>query len=364
MSLIMLGTADDAQWAQALGGVRQHDVYFTPAYHRVAEERGEGQARLLIYAEGCYRILLPILLRPIDSIEGLEAAGAGLWDASSVYGYGGPLASHADIPPAVASRYQQALASALVDMRVVSLFARLHPLIAGQQALLSGTGEVVPRWQTVSIDLALTPEQQVGGYRQSLRYDIRRLRASDLVCLHDVQGTHLAAFVDIYQQTMRRVGAGAGYFFEQGYFERLLANPAFALLVVTRDQQVVCGALFSLCDRICQYHLAGTSDAALRQAPMKLLIDEARLWAQARGARVLHLGGGLGRADDPLFRFKAGFSRSRHQFAVWRWALQPAVAARLAAARARANQDRGLQAAPDFFPSYRSPAVLPARQPA
>ena len=62
---------------------------------------------------------------------------------------------------------------------------------------------------------------------------------------------------------------------------------------------------------------------------MKLLFDAVRLWANEHDARVLHLGGGVGNRGDSLFHFKAGFSKIRHQFSVWRWVLSPHINASL-----------------------------------
>lgn len=42
-----------------------------------------------------------------------------------------------------------------------------------------------------------------------------------------------------------------------------------------------------------QYHLAGTTEGYIRQAPMKLILDEARLLGNELGLEYLYLGGGV-----------------------------------------------------------------------
>lgn len=357
MAIEILTTEQHEAWDEVLRRTR-HDFYFLADYHRLAEERGEGQARLYAFDAGGYTIALPLLLRPIQSVDGLGDEGAGRWDATSVYGYGGPACSHPELPPAVARAFREELAAALADSQVVAAFSRMHPLLMGQADVLGGLGEVLVRWQTVSIDLTETPEAQLAAYRENHRRDVRRLRRDGLQIAVDQSGEYLDVFIDMYAETMRRVGASAGYFFEQRYFERLMADrQTYHLLVAIWEGEVVSGALFGLCDGICQYHLGATRDRALRQAPIKLLFDEARLWAAGRGARVLHLGGGQGR-EDSLFQFKAGFSSRRHDFAIWRWVAQPDVYAQLVAVREGAERQRGRQlASADFFPRYRSGAV-------
>ena len=109
--------------------------------------------------------------------------------------------------------------------------------------------------------------------------------------------------------------------------------------------------LFSLRCGIAQYHLSGTTEEHRRKGPTTLLLDEARMWAKAEGATVLHLGGGLGGAKDSLFDFKSGFGTGRHAFRLWTRVLRPDVYRALAEARQRARGD----ADPKFFPGYRAP---------
>ena len=130
-SLAVLGTADDVAWRQALIAVAEHDFHHMAGYHRIAEQRGEGSAALFVYRSAGYTIALPLLLRAVDPTD-----ASGPQDASSVYGYAGPVASHREIPVAVIDSFQRALREEL-ERRVVAVFSRLHPLI-DQRELLRG----------------------------------------------------------------------------------------------------------------------------------------------------------------------------------------------------------------------------------
>src|SRR5215210_2792555 len=115
------------EWSAVLERAVQHDFYHLPAYHAMAEQRGEGEARLFVQEEGGYTIALPLLLRPLSGIAG-AAVGTERWrDATSVYGYAGPLASHARVPEQIAGNFQSALKDALIEQGVVTAFSRLHP---------------------------------------------------------------------------------------------------------------------------------------------------------------------------------------------------------------------------------------------
>src|SRR5688500_2306341 len=97
-SLEAIPTAAHDAWMQALQRCPQHDFYHLPQYHAMAEEAGEGAARLLLYTEGDYLIALPLLFRVLDEIVPDSPLDAGWYDATSVYGYAGPVCSHAEIP--------------------------------------------------------------------------------------------------------------------------------------------------------------------------------------------------------------------------------------------------------------------------
>lgn len=354
----VLQTAQEQEWKGVLAQVTQHDFYHLAAYHRLAEERGEGTAHLFAHRDGGYTIALPLLLRPV------EADGGETWsDATSVYGYAGPLASHADMPASVVRDFQEALKVALAERRVVAVFSRLHPLIP-QTGMLDGLGDCRPEGATVSIDLTLPPEAQRAQYRSSMRTGLNKLRREGLVCLRDGAKRHLPEFTGIYHQTMRRVNAHGSYFFEPEYFTRLASGlgPALELFVVTFNGAVIAGALFTICDGIVQFHLCGTGDDFVKLAPTTLLIDTVRLWANDRGARALHLGGGVGSAEDSLFRFKAGFSDRRHSFSTWRWVLEPDAYRELCERHARRHAGQGVRwTSADYFPQYRR-AEAPAAQ--
>jgi|SRR5579859_1437957 len=357
-SSTLLSISEHAAWLSILQEIGQYDFYHLPGYHAMAESRRDGTAHLYVYRDAQHLIALPFLLRRIDSVPGLVCVGK-LFDATSVYGYAGPIASSLAIPADVVSDFQVQLGITLKDIGVISAFSRLHPLL-DQCSLLRGMGEQLPIGMTVSIDLTLPPDEQRAAYRKGHRYDINKLLRLGLECKLDYDCDYLADFVLIYHETMARVSATEGYFFDESYFRQLLMASEInaKLFVCLKDSVLVAGGIFTLCKGIVQYHLSGTRSAYLSHAPTKLLIDAVRQWANQEEASVLHLGGGVGSQEDNLFQFKAGFSKRRHEFAVWRWIVQPDLYARVTDAKAWWNVQNGVQSTePAYFPAYRSPVV-------
>lgn len=340
------------EWTCVLHKTTQHDFYFLPGYHALAEQLGEGDARLFVYEQEDYVVALPLMLRSIPGERGLR-------DATSVYGYAGPLASHEHLPPPVVRNFQASLAEALRDRRVISVFSRLHPLIS-QSTVLEGCGKCQVGGQTISIDLTLPPEAQRAQYRGTVRTRINQLQRGGITCVRDAEKARLNEFMSIYDETMRRVGATDAYLFDRQYFTRLVEGLGSVLqlfLVTLPSGEAIAGGLFTLCDRVIQYHLGGTRDAYLKLSPMRLLMEEVRLWGNEQGARVLHLGGGVGSKPDSLFQFKAGFSDRRHDFLTWRWVIAQDVYDTLMEEQRRGNERNGTEEFPsEFFPAYRDPA--------
>jgi CelD/BcsL family acetyltransferase involved in cellulose biosynthesis len=351
VGLTVAGTADQAAWREAVTRATQHDCFHLREYHVVAERHGEGTAQLYMYREGEHLIAIPLLLRPVDPTR-----RRGWLDATSVYGYTGPITSHASMPRSVVSGFQAALTEALTRRRVVAVFSRLHPLIE-QGEVLAGLGDCRTHGETISIDLTLDPEEQEAHYSKSCRRTLRVLRDLGFVGLHDAEKRYLPDFVDVYLETMRRTSAESSYLFDQRHFEMLTRElgPAVQLFVAIQGGTVAAATLATVCDGIVQDYLGGTRTEFLRFSPDRLVVDTERTWATRAGATVFHLGGGVGAREDSVFRYKAGFSDRRHTFRTWRWIVRPDVYAELARAASVADDDDGR-----FFPVYRAANRAPA----
>jgi Acetyltransferase (GNAT) domain len=349
--IIPLDSRDD--WMEAVNGL--HDFYHLPFFHELAKDLEEGEPILFVYEGEGYRISLPLLIRPIET--SLDSSGEKPWfDATSVYGYPGPVVSHSDIPDAIKRDFRESLTRALTEIRVVSLFSRLHPFL-NQDSLVAGLGTLVSQGHTVSIDLSIPEEFQIAQYRENHRRGLRKLRGKGAFCYVDEDFRHLDSFIKIYGETMSRVRATEDYIFPRNYFQKFVstAETEVKLFVCEIGSEIACAGIFTKCGDIVQYHLGGTSHAALKFSPMKLVLDTARHWGYEHGAKIMHIGGGVGTRDDSLFQFKAGFSNRLHTFNTWRWVLLQSVYDQLVAAF-KASQSTKVQPdqPADFFPLYRS----------
>jgi lipid II:glycine glycyltransferase (peptidoglycan interpeptide bridge formation enzyme) len=117
---------------------------------------------------------------------------------------------------------------------------------------------------------------------------------------------------------------------------------------VAKDGEVIAGGIYTQAGGVVQYHLGASATEHLQLNPVKVMFDHATRWAKRRGNQWLHLGGGVGGADDSLFHFKAGFSPLRCTFATWRLIVDRAAYEQLAA-EGEANGEHS-----SYFPAYRA----------
>ena len=351
----ILSVSNKAEWKDVLYRIGAYDFYHLPEYHGLHEKRGEGLGRLVIYEEGDKLVALPLLIREVSTIPGLEEFG-DYRDATSVYGYPGPLANvHGRADEEFLGQFAQLLDSYARSQNWVSVFSRLHPLLANHQ-LLTEIGSVFGLSDTIAIDLTIPPDEQIVRYRKSHRYEIRRARREGIEVIIDTNWEFYASFVEMYLDTMRRVGASTHYFFDQSYFDglrRALENHLH-LFVARMGGQLCAASLFVLTADIVQYHLSASNEDCLKWAPSKLIIDESRKWAISNNARWLHLGGGVGSSEDALFRFKAGFSPERYRFHIWKWIVNPDLYEQMTRQRQHwlTAQDIPIPQS-NYFPAYR-----------
>lgn len=351
----ILTTADSARWKALLDEIGVYDAYHLPHYHILAEMRGEGRALMPVYRCDGFVIAFPMLIRDIDVPA---AEGRLLADTTSVYGLPGPVASPLPIPEHVAADYAGFLQRFLESQSVVCAFTRLNPLL-DQSSILASIGAIVGIGPSIYVDLTLSPDAQRAQYRRTHRVAIARLRDEGFVC-ERVGEERLADFVGLYGETMDRTNADPYYRFDESYFHYLMneMSDVTRLFMCRAGRTMVCGVLVFECNGVIQGHLTGSANAYIHHAPMKLMMDALRVWGNEIGARVLHVGGGVGGQNDSLLFFKRGFSRCEKTYSIWRHVVNAELYDEL---NQRMCQLAGIEPDSFYFPYYRHPALLRQR---
>ncbi len=329
IELKVIPLSEENLWNQYVAHSSVHDFYHSHLYHSLDTS---GEPRLLVFQSGPEYLAIPLIFRNIPGTE---------WkDVTSVYGYAGWIGS----PALFSSRLFQIMEEYMNREKVVSVFSRLHPLIPFSDRF--ERGNVISLNTTVGIDLSLSPDMQFCAYSESVRRSIRKGRQKGLTVRAAQNDQDLKRFACLYRSSMERLQASSRYFFSDDYFDRMWKSKSFdcIILLVEWNNVDIAGAMFTNCNGIMQYHLGGALETYVHFSPIKLLIDEARLLANANNCKYFHLGGGYGGKNDTLFIFKSRMASLYYTFKVWQWIVNPEVYKQLSINKKES----------DFFPLYRN----------
>lgn len=347
-----------ARWAQTLSSLR-HDVYHIPSYLGFAARRQEiGTAIAFIAEQDDHRFFVPLIVRRIP--DALAGRSEPIFDATCPRGYPGALI---ETGPGRAGddfvdRAMEAFHDRLRERSIVTAFVRLHPLLLPPLAQLRQGGRVVEHGASVSIDLTLSADDMWRQTRTNHRRDIGRAKKQGMVARIDEDWSRFDDFVDVYQQSMVRLGADDSWRLSHEYLADLRASLGglIHLCVAETGTDLAAAAILTEVDGIVEYHLAGTADAHVADSPSKLVVDFVRQWARSRANRIFHLAGSV-RSGDSLSHFKAGFSPLRHPVASWRIVSDaPAYAGLIKHWDSSAGT--AVPGSDDYFPAYRRPRTV------
>ncbi len=331
---------DAAIWNSYIFKADAYDFYHTNAYHKIEVNL---TPFLFVFEAGDDFIAIPLLKRPIK--------GTPYFDCTSIYGYTGMVSNinFETIPPPLIMAFKGAFLQFLKEQNMVTVFTRLHPII-NKQFNLDGAFDVYKIGQTIAINLQIPLQEQRLKYRRAYKQKINQARNKGYHIKIADNDQEIKQFVEIYQQGMKKVGASADYFFNDDYFFNLLNALDFKclLLLAYHGQNLAAGALLTMADHIMQVHLTGTHQDYANDSPMKLLFDEASLIARENNLKYMHIGSGVGGAEDSLYHFKTGFSDLFFDFNSLRIIADPEVYNQLSA-----NKENAHPEGKNLFPAYR-----------
>ncbi len=293
----------------------------------------EGVTHTLRISSDAGELLAPLIVRPVGS--GPER------DAISPYGYPG-LTHVSDLKGHMTpAKSDTPLGPGAIDFSatgLVSVFLR-HSL---GDPPLAGSSE---RNVVQIADPALPPKSRPSD-RNQINKNLRRGYELNLVPGPATSAAERAGFLAAYEQTMRRTGAAARYFFGAAYFDLLLESPrTWLALARAPDGTIAAASLAAASDGYLHYYLSGSADPHLRDSPMKNVVASLIEHAAELGL-PLNLGGGIARGDR-LEEFKRGFANRELA-----WHTSEIVADPSAYARLSGDRDMG-----GFFPAYRAPGT-------
>lgn len=277
-----------AEWDALLARLGAEDAYARRGYLEASRVLTPGEPVLLHETGPGGDVVLPLLVREDPA------------DATTPYGYGGPVAVGPAPPLAEFWAGYEEWARA---RGVVSTFAVLHPVL-GNRALVPGAWDVRPLGDTIAWRLT------GGDPFERLHPHHRRLvrRAERAGARGRVEATvALGDFPGLYAETMTRNEASPFYFFGADYWAALAAGAPLARVDVHREEELLASVLLLVSPPGIHYHLGASAEAGRALGASHLALLAAARWGSEQGGETLHLGGGVGGREDGLLSWKERF---------------------------------------------------------
>lgn len=305
---ILLSLEEQEQWLRELDNLKElkPDLHFSPEYCGLFED--SGKARLFVYREGNESVVYPFLLRKVNLIPGLDGKlEQDLYDITSPYGYGGPLATPGADRQTLSNFYQK-FSDFCAENNIITEFVRFHPLL-GNHAFLTGHIEVERISSVICVNLEASEQEIWSGYERNNRKNIKKAYREGLEVILEEAPAHFADFIHIYNKTLARNQAGRFYYFNESFYdyihEKLRGNFLYAYTL--KGGRVISTELLLCNDTYIHSFLGGTQEEFFEFRPNNILKHEVVKWAKKKGIRYFLLGGGY-REGDGIFRYKRSFA--------------------------------------------------------
>lgn len=343
---------ETTRWNETVRQFSHWDIYYLNEYACSLKVHGDGEPYLIHFAyenigEGCENtsekceLCYAVMKKDIST----DAKFSGLlshnrwYDLETPYGYGGFLIT-GEFSESARLAFEREATNFANKNRIVSQFVRFYPVYRNEipySHLLHS--EIRYLKDTIYID---TTDEE--GIMQQMhcknRTAVRKAAKSGVTVFHD-KGEHLDEFISIYESAMDHNKASSYYYFERPYYqylkEHMRENIEFFYSVY--EDKIIGASIFFYNQEFMHYHLSGMCEEYRSIPATNLLLYEAALWANRKGIRLLHLGGGI-EAEDSLFHFKKVFNRNgRLPFYVGRTIYNELAYQELLSIRKKADSD-------------------------
>jgi lipid II:glycine glycyltransferase (peptidoglycan interpeptide bridge formation enzyme) len=348
-------------WLEVLKKI-PHDIYHLPGYFDLEAKRYQGSPEAILIQQGDNLFFAPYLLRNCHHVFPDTSFETELFDVISPYGYSGILINDAATnSPEFIDFAMAEMQQILKSKQVCSAFFRLHPFINQNLPDIFKENVFQAHGRTVSVDLSLTNEQIWNQTKANRRNTINKCKRLGLISRLVDFADYIDKFIEIYEETMERVGATKTYFeFDYDYCMELKdkLGDNLHLCIVESEDKIASAGLYSEYQGVIQALFGGTSNDFFKLSPSSLETDYIRTWAKERGNKILHLGGGLGGIKDSLYEFKSSFSKQNHLFLTMQLIIDPQKYNYLVDKKAKLlNIEPQELIDSNFFPAYRTSII-------
>lgn len=304
----VVSLTENEVWDVIVRSFSQYDVYYLSGYVKGFKLHGDGEPLLLYFEKEDIKAMNVVMLRNITNDKKFKGKIVGEWfDIITPYGYGGFIFEGNETESYVQELYAEYNKFCL-KMNIVSEFVRFHPLKTKVDSL-KNEYELTLLGKTISVDLA-TETEMWKRFSSQNRNKIRKAEKNGVSISWGQDKILYQKFKELYEKTMVHDEADAYYFFEKDFFDSIYDELKFNSLFfyAIYQEEIIAMSLILMANKQLNYHL----NASLREyqniAPNNLTLSEICSWGFNNGYSTFHLGGGLGCAQDGIYKFKSGFN--------------------------------------------------------
>lgn len=296
-------------WDQVVRSFDDHDIYWLSGYVRAFRLHGDGEPMLLYYEDGDLRGINVVMKRDIAHDKHFvgKIPEGEYFDLATPYGYGGWLFEGEEKEDSF-DKFSEEYTSLCKDNKIVSEFVRFHPVLENASFINDRYYDTVLLGPTVAIELD-DKEKIWERYSSKNRSHIRVAMKEGVSVKIDNSKEAFEQFMKIYETTMDHDDADSYYYFDRDFFESVRKDLEGSGTIFTAylGDVAIASSIMLYSEKYMNYHLSGQLFEYRRYSGTSVILDEAAKWGCDKGFRWLHLGGGLGAKEGPLYEFKKAF---------------------------------------------------------
>ena len=304
--LEVLTIEQSKKWDGIVKSFKDYDVYYLSGYVKAFQIHGDGEPFLFFYESTNCRGINVVMKRDIAfdvHFKGILEPNK-YFDFATPYGYGGWLVE-GEQTQELFNEYEKWC----FEHNIVSEFVRYHPVLKNQ-VYSEKAYEVIPLGETVAMD---TTDKELiwANFNPKNRNVIRKAINNGIVIKHAFSKELFDTFRLIYNGTMDKDNADSYYYFKKEFYDSVrndLKDNA-TIFYAELNGKIVAASIMIFANERLNYHLSGSLREYQNIAPSNLMLWKAAEWGNEIGCATFHLGGGVGSAEDSLFKFKRAFYR-------------------------------------------------------
>lgn len=345
---------DTEQWIAFWKLCPHREVYAHPNYAKLYAD-GKNHAFCAFWQSPNIYVLYPFLLRDL-TVEPFWSPEIGsACDITTPYGYGGAYVWGSGNIQSVVNDFWTHFDVWAAQQNLVCEFVRFTLF---SDTILQYPGKQEQKLQNVVCSLKPSENLLWMDFKHKVRKNVNKARRSGVQVELDPTGERIDDFFHLYEHTMQRRDASAGYYFPRTYFEQIhqTLHGQFTYFHALHEGRIISTELILVSANNVYSFLGGTDSDSFDLRPNDLLKYEIILWAKKQGKHQFILGGGY-EVGDGIYQYKLGFAPNGVMpFFVGYRVFRPDLYDKLVENKIALIKSEGREWVPQpaYFPTYRA----------